>query len=162
MGWVLRGMNLPFTPHRSNPVETGEESIAPSAQLGQTEISPSTIQDTLESRGTFYEWQPQTTSSLPWCSSRKFTNTRSTSRSPFMVSLAPPGTRILVMLEEKRSVTPSPQCALHPRSGRQERGLSTEPLRRKGSDALFTGSTIFMELSPAIHQPSWPQGGPRC
>ena len=32
---------------------------------------------------------------------------------------------------------------------------------RKGSESLFTHSTIIMELSPATNQPSWPQGGPR-
>ena len=184
-------MDLPAPLHRHRPMEAGEESISPSAQPGQAEISPSTMQGTLESRGMFYEWRPQTTSSLPCCSSRKFTETRSTSRSPSMVGLTSSGPQVLVMLggEEAHCTQPKVPFTLSP--GRRERGLSTDPSGgrglthrsrvpqylwssgrwesghpqnpsiRRGSDTSFMLSTIYMELLLVTHQPSWPQGGPR-
>ena len=73
----------------------------------------------------------------------------------------PPGTRLLFVLGEKRPTTPSPQGPFHSEPWEAGERSFHRPLRREGSEASFTGSTIFMELSPATHQPSWPQGGPR-
>ena len=112
MDWVSKVTDLPVPPHRCQPVEVGVEAMAPSTWPGQANSLVSAMQVTLELRATLSEWWPQTTTRLPRCSSRQFTKTGSSSRSPSMVGLTP-GTWLLFVLGKKRPTTPSPQGYLH-------------------------------------------------
>lgn len=120
----------PVPPHRCCAAEGwGERSS--SVLPARADRSLSSPQLTLECRATVCEWRPPTTTSLPWCSSRKFSKTRSSSRSPSTVGPHPPhgGPQLLVTLEGCVTPDPAPEVpssASSAPSPRDGGGLSTD------------------------------------
>lgn len=81
------GNGRPAPPHRCLLCRGGWWSC--SVQAARADPALSTLQVTLPCRATPCEWRPPTTTSSPWCSSRRSPKTRSTSRSPSTVGLQP-------------------------------------------------------------------------